>query len=112
MAGAKKKKRTRKKRQNIILPQEQISEVEAKFSIAIQEAIALRNETFGAENQYSIDELADYFTNTSNELKNRILPLEKRRYVIYLRKSTDDEAKQVRSIDDQRDECSELANRL
>jgi DNA invertase Pin-like site-specific DNA recombinase len=112
MAEAKKKKRIRKKRQNIILPQEQITEVEAKFSSAIQEAVALRNETFETENQYSIDELADYFTNTSNELKNRILPLEKRRYVIYLRKSTDDEAKQVRSIDDQRDECAELANRL
>ena len=42
----------------------------------------------------------------------KILPKEKRRYVIYLRKSTDDEAKQVRSLPDQRIECLKLADRL
>ena len=51
--------------------------------------------------------------NTSNNQFNHVnLPLEKRNYVIYLRKSTDDEAKQVRSIDDQRDECKALARQL
>jgi len=74
--------------------------------------MTLRKSIFEDGSQYDIDDLADYFTKTSNELKNRILPLEKRRYVIYLRKSTDDEAKQVRSIDDQRDECMDLAKRL
>ena len=34
------------------------------------------------------------------------------RYVIYVRKSTDDPQKQVRSIDDQISECEELAKRL
>lgn len=43
---------------------------------------------------------------------NRTLPEEKRRYVIYLRKSTDYESKQVRSLDDQRNECIKLARRL
>jgi DNA invertase Pin-like site-specific DNA recombinase len=112
MAEAKKNQRTRKKRQQEILPQALISEVENKFSEAVQKALSSRESIFESENQYSIDQLAEYFTNASNELKNRILPLEKRRYVIYLRKSTDDEAKQVRSIDDQRDECMDLANRL
>ena len=112
MAEAKKKQRQRKKRQQEILSQELISEVETKYSDVVQEAITLRGTVFEKENQYSIDDLAEYFANTSTELKNRILPLEKRRYVIYLRKSTDDEAKQVRSIDDQRDECMDLATRL
>ena len=107
-----KKQKQRKKRQQEVLSQELISEVENKFSNVVQNAITLRESVFGNENQYSIDDLAEYFTNSSNELKNRILPLEKRRYVIYLRKSTDDEAKQVRSIDDQRDECLDLAKRL
>ena len=112
MAEAKKNQKPRTKRQQEILSQELISEVENKFSEAVQEAVALRESVFENENRYNIDDLAEYFTNTSNELKNRILPLEKRRYVIYLRKSTDDEAKQVRSIDDQRNECLDLANRL
>ena len=106
------KKRERKKRQTEVLPLHLLSEVEAKFSDAIQQAVEARQSVFENENQYSIDDLAEYFTKISSETKNRILPLEKRRYVIYLRKSTDDEAKQVRSIDDQRDECTELANRL
>ena len=107
-----KKQRQRKKRQQEILSKEHIAQAENKYSSVIQEAISKRDSIFENDNQYSIDDLAEYFTNTSNELKNRILPLEKRRYVIYLRKSTDDEAKQVRSIEDQRDECQELASRL
>lgn len=112
MAEAKKKQKQRKKRQQEILSQELIREVENKYSNAVQEAITLRGSIFENDNQYKIDDLAEYFSNSSKELKNRILPIEKRRYVIYLRKSTDDEAKQVRSIDDQRTECLELANRL
>jgi DNA invertase Pin-like site-specific DNA recombinase len=59
----------------------------------------------------SIQELTNYFAQVE-EGTNRILPKEKRRYVIYLRKSTDDEAKQIRSLEDQRAECLELARRL
>ncbi|MCA9339802.1 MAG: recombinase family protein [Candidatus Saccharibacteria bacterium] len=33
------------------------------------------------------------------------MPKEKRRYVMHLRKSTDDEAKQVRSLEDQQVPC-------
>ena len=51
------------------------------------------------ESRYTVDGLVDFFVQ-SMEGSRKILPKEKRRYVIYLRKSTDDERKQVRSIDD------------
>ena len=47
--------------------------------------------------------LTDFFAHVESGT-NRILPKERRRYVIYLRKSTDDEAKQIRSLEDQRTE--------
>lgn len=59
----------------------------------------------------NVNELLDYFAAQKAGLK-KILPKEKRRYVIYLRKSTDDEDKQVRSIEDQFDECKALASRM
>jgi DNA invertase Pin-like site-specific DNA recombinase len=59
----------------------------------------------------SIDELTDYFAK-QQESVIKILPKEKRKYVIYLRKSTDDEAKQVRSLEDQETECLELAKHM
>jgi DNA invertase Pin-like site-specific DNA recombinase len=103
-----KAKKIRQKRILEIIPAELIEESELGLTEIIQNSLAIRVEAF-EENERTIDDLADYFTVASKELKNRILPLEKRRYVIYLRKSTDDEAKQVRSIDDQRDECMALA---
>jgi DNA invertase Pin-like site-specific DNA recombinase len=77
----------------------------------VNKAVSLRGSVFEKGSQHSIEDLAEYF-NQGNEHKNRILPKEKIRYVVYLRKSTDDEAKQVRSIDDQRDECLALAKSL
>ena len=59
----------------------------------------------------NVDDLTDYFTKQQESLI-KILPKEKRRYVIYIRKSTDDEAKQVRSLEDQESECLELANHM
>lgn len=61
--------------------------------------------------KYSLHDLHDYLVAAKDGAK-KLLPKEKQRYVIYLRKSTDDEAKQVRSIDDQRKECLKLANDL
>ncbi|MCL2037669.1 recombinase family protein [Candidatus Saccharibacteria bacterium] len=64
------------------------------------------------ESKYSVDNVADFYTKIEEGRKQRILPPEKSRYIIYLRKSTDDEAKQVRSLEDQRVECLMLARRL
>lgn len=52
------------------------------------------------ESSYDVAKLTDYYAKAI-EGSERILPKEKRRYVMYLRKSTDDEAKQVRSLEDQ-----------
>ena len=104
--------KAKKKRMQTVLSKASATEAEQKFADAIKEAAETRKTVFGKQNQYSIDDLAEYFVNTSKEQKNRILPLEKRNYVIYLRKSTDDPKKQVRSIDDQRDECYQLAEML
>lgn len=104
--------KTKKKRMQEVLSKASASEAEQKFAEAIKQAAETRKTVFGKQNQYSIDDLAEYFVNASKDQKNRILPLEKRNYVIYLRKSTDDPKKQVRSIDDQRDECKQLAEML
>src|SRR5690606_39314349 len=64
-----------------------------------------------SNSERDVNELLDYFADTTEGSK-KILPIEKRRYVIYLRKSTDDPKKQVRSIDDQLEECKALAERM
>ncbi len=63
------------------------------------------------ESQYDVATLTDYYAKATTG-SQRILPKEKRRYVMYLRKSTDDEAKQVRSLEDQETECRALAEQL
>lgn len=87
-------------------------DAEVKYRTEIDRALDVRKQAFQAARDKSIDDLGEYFRNTTEVVKNRILPLEKRSYVIYLRKSTDDEAKQVRSIDDQREECLALVKQL
>lgn len=62
------------------------------------------------ESSYDVVKLTDYYAKTT-EGSQRILPKEKHRYVMYLRKTTDDEAKQVRSLEDQQTECQFLATR-
>ncbi len=61
--------------------------------------------------QRTAGEIVNFFVKSSED-NQQILPLEKRRYVVYLRKSTDDAAKQVHSIPDQKTECLALARRL
>lgn len=63
------------------------------------------------DSQYDVATLTDYYAKATTG-SQRILPKEKRRYVMYLRKSTDDEAKQVRSLEDQETECRALAEQL
>lgn len=60
---------------------------------------------------HSIQELLGYFANL-NEESTTLLPKERRRYVMYLRRSTDDPSRQIRSIKDQRKECLSLVDTL
>ena len=101
-------KRVHKKREKIPLSKDKQLEAEQKLAKRKAENPDVYNLP---ASKRSIQDLAEYFVGIE-EGTNRILPIEKRRYVIYLRKSTDDEAKQVRSLEDQRAECLELAKRL
>lgn len=60
------------------------------------------------QSKHTVDELMTYRIKR-NENINRIRPPEKLRYAIYLRKSTDGEDRQVRSLPDQEKECRKLA---
>jgi Site-specific recombinases, DNA invertase Pin homologs len=55
--------------------------------------------------------MVDYFVNIS-ECVTKLLPMERRRYVVYIRKSTDDLNRQVRSLEDQKSECLALVAAL
>jgi len=108
MAESENKSRGRKKQIRIPLTKDQQLHSEKLVASALKDTPDIFTIP---ESKYSIEVLMDYFTK-SNEGSQRILPKEKRRYVMYLRKSTDDEAKQVRSLEDQEKECRELARRL
>lgn len=101
-------KKERKKRQKVLLTKDKQLETEQK--LAKRKAENPDVYTLPVSKR-SVQDLTEYFVRVE-EGTNRILPKEKRRYVVYLRKSTDDEAKQVRSLEDQRAECLELAHRL
>lgn len=104
----KKKKRVRKPREIKHVSETVISAKQIELSEKMVQSQESRDAAFEQDTQYSLDTLADYFASLQEGAK-RILPKEKQRFVIYLRKSTDDEDKQVRSLDDQRDECVRLA---
>ena len=108
MATGEKKTRTRKKQVLVTLSDKQLKQAEKVIAESLKDNPELFNLP---ESRYTVDGLVDFFVQ-SLEGSRKILPKEKRRYVIYLRKSTDDERKQVRSIDDQRKECLDLAKRL
>lgn len=108
MAEGEKKSRGRRKASYTLATEEQL----LKSEQLVNDALADNPDIFDLpESSYSIETLMDFFTKVA-EGSQRILPKEKRRYVMYLRKSTDDEAKQVRSLEDQEKECRELARRL
>ena len=88
-------KKPRKKRQKVLLPKDKQLETEQK--LAKRKAENPDVYTLPVSKR-SVQDLTEYFVRVE-EGANRILPKEKRRYVVYLRKSTDDEAKQVRSLD-------------
>ena len=96
----------RKKRTKVLADEAELASVQEQYVYTSE----YRNKAFGSSER-SVNDLLNYFSATTEGAK-KILTKEKRRYAIYLRKSTDDEAKQVRSLDDQRAECLKLANRL
>lgn len=101
-------KRAHKKREKIPLPKDK--QLEAEQLLAKRKTDNPDVYNLPASKR-SVQDLTEYFVKIE-EGTNRILPKEKCRYVIYLRKSTDNEDKQVRSLDDQLAECLELAKRL
>ncbi len=108
MAKSDNKTRTRKKQEFVALSDEQLKQAEQ----AVAESLKDNPELFSLpESRYTVESLVDFFVQ-SLEGSRKILPKERRRYVVYLRKSTDDERKQVRSIEDQRKECLDLARRF
>lgn len=96
----------RKKRTKVLADEAELASVQERQSFISE----YRDKAFGSSER-TVNELLDYFAVTTEGTK-KILPKEKRRYVIYLRKSTDDEAKQVRSLDDQRAECLRYATNV
>jgi len=103
-----KTKKPRKKRKVVKLP--------VKTRLAVEKTVEQRvldnPDVFKLPvSKRTIDDLTSYFIKQKGGV-TKILPKEKRRYVIYLRKSNDSEDKQVRSLPDQRIECLELAERL
>lgn len=96
----------RKKRTKVLIDGAELTSVQEQQTFTSE----YRNKAFGSSDR-TVNELLDYFSATTQGAK-KILPTEKRRYVIYLRKSTDDEAKQVRSLDDQRAECLRYATNV
>ena len=95
----------RKKRTKVLADEAELASVQEQHVYTSE----YRNKAFGSSER-SINDLLNYFSATTEGAK-KILPKEKRRYAVYLRKSTDDEAKQVRSLDDQRTECIKLATK-
>ena len=95
------------RRRNIkYLPSDKVVEIEEKLAKQKKDNL----DTFDLPtSSYTVEQLTEYFMR-EQEGSKRILPKEKRRYILYLRKSTDDESKQVRSLEDQRTECLELAD--
>jgi DNA invertase Pin-like site-specific DNA recombinase len=108
MAKTDNKTRVRKKQEFVTSSDEQLKRAEQVVTDSLKDNPELFNLP---ESRYTVESLVDFFVQ-SLEGSRKILPKEKRRYVIYLRKSTDDERKQVRSIEDQRKECLDLARRF
>lgn len=101
-------KKERKKRRTVVLTEEQQQKAEQK----VAERKKSNPDDYDLPvSKRTVQDLEQFFIRAEEGTKH-ILPIEKRRYVIYLRKSTDDESKQVRSLEDQRSECLELASRL
>lgn len=105
MAEAKRKRKTREK---VVATQNQLE----KAQRVVEEQLEDNPDVFNLpESKYDLDALVKHYAQVEEDSKI-LLPKEKRRYVIYLRKSTDSEDRQVRSIPDQKAECLLMAKTL
>jgi len=104
---AKPNKPERRKIKKIPLTDEQLSE--AKLLVA--EELEANPEIFNLpESKRSVEDISNFFVKVNaDQVMRKMLPKERCRYVMYLRRSTDNEDKQVRSIEDQEVECRALA---
>lgn len=96
----------RKKRTKILVDEAKLTKIQKRQLFSSE----YRDKAFSTSRR-NVNELLDYFAATTEGSK-KILPREKQKFVIYLRKSTDDPKKQVRSIGDQRTECLAKAEQL
>ena len=101
-------RKTRKKQERVVLSDSQLLKAKSVLSEELKE-----NPDFLdlPTSSYTVDNLVDFFV-SSLEGSKKLLPKEKRKYVMYLRKSTDAEERQVRSLEDQEVECMALARQL
>ena len=105
MAG---ERRKRKPIERVALTPEQVKKAEG----IVEDKLKDNPDVYDLpESKYNLDTLTKFFADSIKD-SQLILPPEKRRYVMYLRKSTDSEDRQVRSLPDQRAECLILANNL
>jgi len=85
MAKSDNKTRVRKKQEFVTSSDEQLKRAEQVVADSLKDNPELFNLP---ESRYTVESLVDFFVQ-SLEGSRKILPKEKRRYVIYLRKSTD-----------------------
>lgn len=101
-------RKPRKKQERAVLSSEQLLKARSALVDDLKENPNLLNLP---ESNYTVDNLVDFFVH-SLEGSKKLLPKERRRYAMYLRKSTDSEERQVRSLEDQEVECMSLAKQL
>ena len=101
-------KKPRKKQERVVLSSEQLLKAR---SVLVEDLKVNPNLLDLPESKYAVDNLVDFFVQ-SLEGSKKLLPKERRKYAMYLRKSTDSEERQVRSLEDQEVECMALAKQL
>ena len=108
MSESKESKSTRKKR--VAIPQTKEQRLRSERLVAT--TLRSNPDVFNLPiSKRTTEDLANYFSKLKEGTK-LILPKEKIRYAVYLRRSTDAEDRQMRSLDDQLDEITKMSKRM